>query len=102
MDIITNKSYKYDVRRLKRESGEFKTVKEFFDNSRIFNKADAMEPTLNLRLFKIVENKPTDTKVKHQNNLLLFHGTSEECMNGILRNGFKNSEKGWHGKGMVT
>ena len=98
MEIITNKSYKYGVIRLQPESEEFKTVQEFFDKSRIFESVPDMEQVLNFCLFKVFENKPT--KVKHQNNLMLLHGTSEKYVNGILKKGFLNSEKGWYGRGV--
>ena len=98
MDIITNKSYKFGVSRLQPESEEFKTVKEFFDKSRIFENVPAMEPIFNFCLFKVFEYRPT--KVKHQNNLMLLHGTSENFVNGILKNGFLNSKNGWYGKGV--
>ena len=31
---------------------------------------------------------------------MLFHGTSEKGATGILKEGFRNSEKGWFGKGV--
>ena len=31
---------------------------------------------------------------------MLYHGTSQKGVTGILKEGFRNSEKGWFGKGV--
>ena len=101
MNIITNKSYKFDVISLSTESEEFKRVDEFFDDcrydsaaSRCFNKLTVK----NFQIFKVIENNPVETLNEQRNNLMLFHGTKEHSVNNILKNGFKNSKKGWYGK----
>ena len=38
--------------------------------------------------------------MKNSKNLMLYHGTSEKGATGILKKGFRNSEKGWFGKGV--
>ena len=52
----------------------------------------------NFQIFKVIENNPVETLNEKRNNLMLFHGTKEQSVNNILKNGFKDSEKGWYGK----
>ena len=98
MNFKTTKRFKYDVKRLSTESDEFKRVKVFFDDcrySKYFRKKFTVE---NFQIFKVNENNPDKTLNENRNNLMLFHGTKEENVSKILKNGFKNSEKGWYGK----
>ena len=53
----------------------------------------------NVSAHKVIENEP-QLDVDHKNNLMLFHGTTVENSVGILREGFKTSEKGRFGRGL--
>ena len=97
MDIITAKNYKYDVKRLSIESDEFKTIKDFVDSCR-YEEQHQKLTMQNFSIFKVLENNPAKTLNEKRNNLMLFHGTKEESVSNILKNGFVNSEKGWYGK----
>ena len=54
----------------------------------------------NFHIYKVNERDFVKTTVKQVNNLMLFHGTSYKGVTGILKEGFRNSEKGWFGKGV--
>ena len=94
----TKKNYKYDVISLSTESEEFKRVREFFDDCRYTENSFDKLSVQNFQVFKVIENNPVETLNEKRNNLMLFHGTKEHRVNKILKNGFKNSEKGWYGK----
>ena len=46
------------------------------------------------------ENNPIKTVNEKRNNLMLFHGTNKNAVTGILKEGFKNSKRGWFGQGV--
>ena len=47
-----------------------------------------------------MESASEEKAVKHKNNLMLFHGTSQKNAEEILNNGFRNSESGIFGEGL--
>ena len=54
----------------------------------------------NFKIYKVIEEHTKATVDEKSNNLMLFHGTSQKGVAGILENGFKNSESGKFGKGL--
>ena len=99
MDITTNKSWKYDLKKLESTSYEFKIVEHFFKTtSSIF----PLFPGIfkKFQIWKVIEQNEKATADEKSNNLMLFHGTSQEGVAGILEYGFKNSEKGYFGEGV--
>ena len=116
MDKKTNiKTCKYKRDELYCDSDEYKFVKNFYEtntsteslvsvirkrglvNSLLFGHFVAPD---NVKLHKISENYPTTKLDEKRNNLMLFHGTNEKNVDGILNKGFINSEKGRFGKGV--
>ena len=51
-------------------------------------------------MYKVNERNLVKTEGKKITNLMLFHGTSQKGATGILKEGFRNSEKGLFGKGV--
>ena len=98
MNIKTNNTFKYDYTKLDPVLEEFKLVKGFFDITstklRKYNKFH------NFQIYKIIEKSSTNLVKEKSNNLMLFHGTTEKRVIGILKEGFRNSEKGFFGKGV--
>ena len=104
MDIITEKSFKYDLEKLDSTSDEFLFVKKFYDTTTNgfgfgFGFVD-LSKLKNFQIYKVIENNPIKEVEAKRNNLMLFHGTSRKGATGILKEGFKNSEKGWFGQGV--
>ena len=95
MDIITDKSFKYDIEKLDSTSNEFKFVKGFYDTAD-YN----LIQRINFQIHKVIGNNPKKGNEAKRNNLMLFHGTNQKGAAGILKEGFKNSKKGWFGKGV--
>ena len=96
MNIITDETFKYDHENLDPASEEFTFLKKtfmatFFGLYHSFN---------NFHICKVNERNFVKTPVKPTNNLMLFHGTSQKRATSILKEGFRNSEKGWFGKGV--
>ena len=102
MDIITDKSFKYNVETLGSTSDEFILVKEFHDITRNSqqNNINLWALAADFKIYKLNENSPTKIVEEKRNNLMLFHGTNRKHVDGILKEGFKNSERGWFGKGV--
>ena len=97
MDIVIDKSFKYDLENINSKSDEHKFVKDFFHTT--FNGLFKRQVKFKeFTLFKVIENDPMTANSK--NNLMLFHGTNKEGVVGILKEGFKNSPKGWFGQGV--
>ena len=99
MEILTDKSWKYDLQILEPTTDEFKIVENFFE----ITSANYLHINKNLHNFKIYEINEQNTKeeVGEQiNNLMLFHGTSKSGVAGVLKEGFRNSEEGIFGKGV--
>ena len=94
MVIITDDTFQYDFELLDSSSDEFKCIKEFIS----VTSTDYLQKLL--QIHKVFETNPTKTSEVKRNNLMLFHGTNEKGVEGILKEGFKNSEKGWFGKGV--
>ena len=99
MDITTNKSWKYDLKKLESTSYEFKIVEHFFKTtSSIF----PLFPGIfkKFQIWKVIEQNEKATADEKSNNLMLFHGTNQKGVTGILENGYKNSKEGKFGKGV--
>ena len=109
MNILTNKtekSYKYKCEKLDCDSVEYKIVKDFYDKTTVSKKLSSRylqiypQPTDGFNVYKIIESNKTKMFKEKRNNLMLFHGTNSKGVEGILTEGFKNSTKGWFGKGV--
>ena len=101
MDIITDNSFKYNLENLDSTSDEFILVKQFFDTTKsITNALGITIPVTNLQIYKVDENNPIESAEEKINNLMLLHGTNRKRAVGILKEGFKNSKKGWFGRGV--
>jgi len=97
MVVITDDSFKYDFELLDSSSNEFKFIKKFIKITAM-NAMNRNEKVL--QIHKVTQKNPTSLMDNKRNNLMLFHGTNEKGVEGILKEGFKNSEKGWFGKGV--
>ena len=106
MDPITNnETCKYKHEELGCESDEYKFIKNFYETNHDFSPLNSLQNTKlvapnNLKVYKISENSPTTIIEEKCNNLMLFHGTNERNVNGILNKGFINSVQGRLGKGV--
>ena len=98
MNIKTDKSFKYDYKNLDPASEEFNFLKETFISKSFWLKG--YEETKVIHIYKVNEGNLVKTAVKQVSNLMLYHGTNEKGATGILKEGFRNSEKGWFGKGV--
>ena len=95
MEIITVERWKYNLQSLETVSDEFKLVKGVLYEDIYLRRKN------NFHLYKVVENSPeSGTDEDKSNNLMLFHGTDERGVEGILQNGFKNSKEGYFGEGV--
>ena len=97
MNIKTDKSFKYNYEKLEPSSEKFKFLKETFMTTSFRLSFDINADRL--KIYKVNERNPVETEVKPIKNLMLFHGTSQKAATAILKEGFRNSEKGWFGKG---
>ena len=98
MNIKTDKSFKYNYEKLEPSSEEFKFLKETFMTTSFRLSFDINADRL--KIYKVNERNPVKTEVKPTKNLMLFHGTSQKAATAILKEGFRNSEKGYFGKGV--
>ena len=111
MNIPTDKNFKYDLEKLDCASDEFILVKGFFEityenrYSKLINKcascSEYSDHILKIfHIYKVNENNPIKAVNEKRNNLMLFHGTNKKGVTGILKEGFKNSKRGWFGQGV--
>ena len=102
MNIFTNiikHVNKYKSEKLGCDSDERKFVKGYLDKTTVnFNRS--RKNLADFNVYKVTENNPIKLFGAKRNNLMLFHGTTDEGVKGILKEGFRNSEKGWFGKGV--
>ena len=97
MNIKTDKSFKYDYEKLDPASEEFNFLKETFMSTFLFKGYTGTEVA---HMYKVNERNLVKNEGKKSNNLMLYHGTNQKGVTGILKEGFRNSEKGWFGKGL--
>ena len=103
MDTQSNKEvYKYKREELSSDSDEHKFVKNFFETTRdaFTNIWLSNVSYSDFKVYKITKNQPSSVLNEKGKNLMLFHGTKKEYVDSILKEGFKNSKKGWFGKGV--
>ena len=102
MEIVNNETWKYNLQILDPTSDEFKFVQHFFKttSNKFSYFKEAPETLENFQIWKVIEQNINVTVHEKSDNLMLFHGTSQKGVAGILENGFKNSEKGKFGKGV--
>ena len=98
MNIKINALFKYGYKKLNLASKEFKFLKKIFDATSNGLICDNNFKTI--QAYKVTNNNPVKNVEEKSNNLMLFHGTCEKGAIGILKEGFKNSEEGWFGKGV--
>ena len=98
--ILSNSKndHKYKCEKLGCDSGEFKIVSDFFNKTTTNSINWGL--SLKFNVYKIMETNPSKELKEKRNNLMLFHGTNSKGVEGILTDGFKNSEKGFFGKGV--
>ena len=102
----TGKEHKNKCRKLRCDSKEHKIVKDFYDKTTVSEKLSSSylknhpQPTDCIYVYTIMESNKTKMLKEKRNNLMLFHGTNSIGVEGILTEGFKNSTKGWFGKGV--
>ena len=99
MDIQLTKTSKYKFHELSSDTEEYKFVKNFFDTTKSPLATERGAP-VNYKMFKILENNPITKSSEKRSNFMLFHGTNQKGVEGILKEGFKNSKKGWFGQGV--
>ena len=99
MDISNYIGLNYHLKKLDTTSREYKLVKEFYDVTCINSKEIYCDcKVLEFQVCKVIENKPMEAA--GSNNMMLFHGTSKNGVQAVLNGGFKNSERGWFGRGL--
>ena len=98
MNIKTDKSFKYDYEKLDPASEEFTFLKKTIMTTSFLMMGYIKAKRFHI--YKVNERNLVKTAVKQINNLMLYHGTSQKGATGILKEGFRNSEKGWFGKGV--
>ena len=98
MNFITHKKDKYGYEKLDPASENFKFLKAVFDTKT--TACNNYTEFYSFEIYKIIEKIPNKTVNEKNNNLMLFHGTSEKGAISIFKDGFRNSEKGWFGKGV--
>ena len=91
MNIKTDKSFKYDYEKLDPASEEFNFLQEIFMSTFLFKAYTGTEVA---HLYKVNERNLVKNEGKKSNNLMLYHGTNQKGVTGILKEGFRNSEKG--------
>ena len=94
MVIFTDDTFKYEYDLLQSNSNDFKCIKEFFDITTTNTKIKI------LQIHKVSETNAPKSLNKKRKNLMLFHGTNGQGVEGILKKGFKNSQDGKFGKGV--
>ena len=93
MNNETDKSFKYDYEKLDPASEEFRFFKRnFYDY--IFQ-VYVKQKNEGFHIYKVNVRNLVKTVIKKINNLMLYHGTSQKGVTGVLKEGFRNSEKGW-------
>ena len=97
MYLTTSKFFKYVCTKLNPKSTKFKFLKENFDTTLSGTNRHGFT---NFQIFKLNETNPNKVVNEKKKNLMLFHGTNKKGAMGILKKGFKNSSKGWFGKGV--
>ena len=102
MDNITDKSFKYGLEKLDSTSNEFNLVKNFFVSTKESedDSYDYLHQGTSFQIHKVNERSSKQPVEEKSSNLMLFHGTTQKGAAGILKEGFKNSKKGWFGKGV--
>ena len=82
-----NEIWKYDFKVLQKTTDEFKFVKQFLETCRCKNFVE-MYSLKEIDIYRVTENFPRKRVQTKRNNLMLFHGTSYEGVNGILKTGY--------------
>ena len=98
MNIKINALFRYGCKKLNFASKEFKFLKKVFDDKSIglicYNNFKRIQA------YKVFQTNPIKIIEEKNNNLMLYHGTSEKGVTGILKEGFRNSEYGCFGQGV--
>ena len=103
-DIVTDKSFKYEVRKLDNTSEEFTFIENFVHATAPKTPTKRIQHHAKLRvhqIYKIDENSEIEAaRDAESGNLMLFHGTDKDGVYGVLKEGFENSPSGWFGEGV--
>ena len=87
----TNDTFKYTTKELTTDKQECKFVKSFFETTFIKSKDSASTKfslMTNVKVYKVSENHPSKKIEMKRNYLMLYHGTNEIGVDGILKEGF--------------
>ena len=90
--------FKFKLELLKKENSDFKLLEESLSLNEIYD-----WKTINtVNIYRVISNDNTSTESKTSNSsqILLLHGTKAPNVEGILKTGFKPSEKGFYGPGV--
>ena len=98
MVIKSYKGWKFVITILNSKSEEFRLIEDYYKNTSTED-SKCFEQLEKFQVYKVMERNSKKVEEK-SNNLMLFHGTDENGANGILRNGFRNSRKGFFGQGV--
>ena len=83
MNFITHKKDKYGYEKLDPASENFKFLKAVFDTKT--TACNNYTEFYSFEIYKIIEKIPNKTVNEKNNNLMLFHGTSEKARSVFLK-----------------
>ena len=103
-DIVTDKSFKYEVSKLDSTSDEFVFIENFVYTTATKMPKKRIQHHAKFRvhqIYRIDENSEIEAvRDAKSGNLMLFHGTDKDGVYGVLKKGFMNSLSGKFGEGV--
>ena len=103
-DVVTDKSFKYEVSKLDNTSDEFIFIENFVHTTAPKMPKNRIQHHAQLRvhqIYRIDENSEIEgARCAESGNLMLFHGTDKDGVYGVLKKGFVNSPSGKFGEGV--
>ena len=91
--------FKYFLLPVDSDSKTFKFLHKCIKETSL-NDFKAMYKVSSVDIFEVVERNSDESNVQKRCNPMFFHGTNCDSSVGILKNGFKNSERGFFGAGL--
>ena len=90
--------FKYKLELLKNDNSDLKLLKESLSLNELYD----WKTNNTVTLYRVIstDNCSTESKNSHYTQYLLLHGTKPPNVEGILKTGFKPSEKGSYGPGV--
>ena len=92
-------SKKYNIRSLRSTTEKYKILIQCF-NSSIVKDYGPLYTIEEIKIYRVRETNSENFSDKNNNNLVLYHGTSFNNSAGILKNGFRISQRGYYGQGV--